>query len=154
RSNAIYFPIVSESTGDHGSGSVPSNVYSTGSVPSSFASSIYALIPSANQSSTSFASSEYISYESSAALLKPSVRKYLSVSTASFPTISLNVPEACLLDKSICTILLCAWIYPWVVYISFKDCAFIWGTPSSSVVTSTSSSTGISTVPSVVGIDL
>src|SRR5699024_11476586 len=102
--------MVSESTGDHGSGSVPSNVYSTGSVPSSFASSIYALIPSANQSSTSFASSEYISYESSAALLKPSVRKYLSVSMASLPTISLNVPEACLLDKSNCTILLCAWI--------------------------------------------
>src|SRR5699024_4334853 len=119
RSNAMYFPIVNESSGVHSNDSAPINVYSIGNVPFSVASSMYAFTPSLNHSSTANSSSEYNSKDFSAALLKPSVRKYLSLSSDAFPISSLKVPDACLRDKSICNIRLCACTYPCAVY---KSC--------------------------------
>src|SRR5699024_11315710 len=81
----MYFPIVNESSGVHSIGSAPINLYSIGNVPFSVASSMYAFTPSLNHSSTANSSSEYNSKDFSAALLKPSVRKYLSLSSDAFP---------------------------------------------------------------------
>src|SRR5699024_5089440 len=109
--------------------------------------------PSLNHSSTANSSSEYNSKDFSAALLKPSVRKYLSLSSDAFPISSLKVPDACLLDKSICNIRLCACTVPCAVYESCNDSASLGGAPSSSVITVTSCATGIAISPSTCGID-